>query len=175
MHRPDVAGFYDPRTCSIQYVVSDPRTRKCAVIDPVLDFDIRTGKVETRSADAIVAAAEAASRRIVAILETHAHADHLSAALHLKARTGAPIAIGERIRDVQRIFKPMFGADDLAPDGRAFICSPNQTSLYIDVNANAGTGAYTTGPVQSGPFRDYSCSVMYQPGKVLAHPATKKA
>jgi glyoxylase-like metal-dependent hydrolase (beta-lactamase superfamily II) len=104
----------------VSYLVADPKTGEAAVIDPVLDFDIRTGKVETRSADAIVAAARAASRRIVAILETHAHADHLSAALHLKALTGAPIAIGERIRDVQRIFKPVFGADDLVPDGRDF-------------------------------------------------------
>ena len=117
---PIIDAFFDEQTNTVSYLVADPKSGEAAVIDPVLDFDITTGKVETRSADAIVAAAEAASRRIVAILETHAHADHLSAALHLKARTGAPIAIGERIRDVQRIFKPMFGAGDLAPDGRDF-------------------------------------------------------
>jgi glyoxylase-like metal-dependent hydrolase (beta-lactamase superfamily II) len=119
-HEAVVDAFFDEQTSTVSYLVADPKTGEAAVIDPVLDFDIRTGKVETRSADAIVAAARAASRRIVAILETHAHADHLSAALHLKALTGAPIAIGERIRDVQRIFKPVFGADDLVPDGRDF-------------------------------------------------------
>ena len=119
-HEPIIDAFFDEKTSTVSYLVADPKTGEAAVIDPVLDFDMTTGAVSTRSADAIVAAAKAASRRIVAILETHAHADHLSAALHVKARTGALIAIGERIRDVQRIFTPMFGADDVTPDGRDF-------------------------------------------------------
>ena len=115
-----IEAFFDQPTSTVSYLVTDPHTKDAAVIDPVLGFDVVTGEVDTRSADAIVAAAERNARRIVFILETHAHADHLSAALYIKAKTGAAIAIGEHIRDVQSIFKPVFGADDLVPDGRDF-------------------------------------------------------
>ncbi len=86
----------------------------------MLDWNNRSGEADTRSADLILRAAEAEGVTIRWILETHAHADHLTAAPYLKARTGAPVAIGEHIRDVQRIFQPVFNARDLKPDGADF-------------------------------------------------------
>ena len=90
------------------------------MIDPVLDYDHRSGKVSTASADQVLAAAAAQALEVAWILETHAHADHLSAAPHLKARTGARVAIGEHIRDVQTIFRPVFNLDDVSGDGVEF-------------------------------------------------------
>jgi glyoxylase-like metal-dependent hydrolase (beta-lactamase superfamily II) len=90
------------------------------VIDPVLDYDPGSGEVDTRSVAAILAAAEAAGYAIAWTLETHAHADHLSGSPYLKSKTGARIGIGENIREVQRIFRPVFGATDLKTDGNDF-------------------------------------------------------
>ncbi len=90
------------------------------MIDPVLDWDNRSGKADTAFADRILAAAAAEAVRIRYVLETHAHADHLTAAPYIKAKTGAPIGIGEHIKDVQRIFRPVFDARDLKPDGGDF-------------------------------------------------------
>ena len=81
---PVVAGFYEPRSGSIQYVVSDPATRACAIIDPVLDFDEKSGSVATRSADAILAYIAEQGLKVEWILDTHPHADHFSAAHYLK-------------------------------------------------------------------------------------------
>ena len=100
---PVVAGFYEPRSCSIQYVVSDPATRACAIIDPVLDFDEKSGSIATRSADAILAYIAEQGLKVEWILDTHPHADHFSAARHLKAATGAPTAIGAHIVEVAEI------------------------------------------------------------------------
>ena len=90
------------------------------MIDPVLDFDHRTGKASTRSADAILAAAAEEGVAIDWVLETHAHADHLSGAPYVKLKTGAKVGIGEHIRDVQRIFRPVFNATDVSGDGSEF-------------------------------------------------------
>jgi glyoxylase-like metal-dependent hydrolase (beta-lactamase superfamily II) len=90
------------------------------VIDPVLDWDHRAGEADTASADHILATAREESITIRWVLETHAHADHLTAVPHIKARTGAPIGIGEHIKDVQRIFRPVFDARDLKPEGGDF-------------------------------------------------------
>lgn len=117
---PVIKTFFDEPTNTVSYLVVDPATNDAAVVDPVLDFDAASGEVDTRSADAILAAAEAGKQRIVMVLETHAHADHLSAAPYFKARTGALIGIGEHIRDVQKIFRPIFAADDLKTDGSDF-------------------------------------------------------
>ena len=117
---PLIKAFFDEPTNTVSYLVVDPATKAAAVIDPVLDFDAASGEVDTRSADAILAAARADGQRIVMVLETHAHADHLSAAPYFKAKTGALIGIGEHIRDVQKIFRPVFAADDLKTDGSDF-------------------------------------------------------
>lgn len=115
--RPDVQGFYDEVTGSVQYVVSDPRTRCCAIIDPVLDFDHAAGSVATRSADAILAYIGDQGLRPVWILETHPHADHFSAAHYLKEKTSTPTAIGARIVEVQAVWKAVYGMDELPADG----------------------------------------------------------
>ena len=112
-----ITAFFDEPTNTVSYLVIDPETRDAAVIDPVLDYDPGGGTVDIASADRILAAAAAADARIVWVLETHAHADHLTAAPYIKARTGAMIGIGTEIRQVQQIFRPMFDAGDLAADG----------------------------------------------------------
>ena len=114
---PVVAGFYEPRSCSIQYVVSDPATKACAIIDPVLDFDEKSGSVATHSADAILAHVAEQGLKVEWILDTHPHADHFSAARHLKAATGAPTAIGAHIVDVQKLWADIYNLPDLAADG----------------------------------------------------------
>lgn len=117
--QPLIEAFFDEATNTISYLVGDPVTREAAVIDPVLDFDLASGEVDMRSAERILDAAVKGDWRIVIVLETHAHADHLSAAPFIKAQTGAWIGIGEHIRDVQKIFRPMF-ALDMAVDGSDF-------------------------------------------------------
>ena len=118
--QPVIEAFFDQPTNTISYLVADPATREAAVIDPVLDFDLASGDADARSAERILAFAAAHDWRIVMVLETHAHADHLSAAPFFKARTGAAIGIGEHIRDVQKIFRPVFALDDLKTDGSDF-------------------------------------------------------
>ena len=115
-----IQAFFDEATNTVTYLVSDPVTRQAAVIDPVLDYDHRSGKVSTASADQVLAAVAAQALEVAWILETHAHADHLSAAPYLKARTGARVAIGEHIRDVQTIFRSVFNLDDVSGDGVEF-------------------------------------------------------
>jgi len=120
MQAPAIRAFFDEPTNTVTYLVWDPATRDGAVIDPVLDWDNRSGTADTAFADRLLAAAAEAGVTIRWVLETHAHADHLTAAPYLKARTGAPIGIGEHIKDVQRIFRPVFDARDLKPDGGDF-------------------------------------------------------
>jgi len=120
MTPPDITAFFDEATNTVSYLVVDPATRDAAIIDPVLDYDAASGEVDTASADRILAAVEARDLRVTLVLETHAHADHLSAAPYIKGKTGAAIGIGEHIRDVQKIFRPVFAADDLKTDGSDF-------------------------------------------------------
>jgi glyoxylase-like metal-dependent hydrolase (beta-lactamase superfamily II) len=115
--KPDVKGFFDPRTSSIQYVVGDPATRACAIIDPVLDFDEKSGATGTVNADAILAYVAENDLTVAWILDTHPHADHLSAAHYLHEKTGAPTAIGEHVVDVQRLWKGIYNLPSLASDG----------------------------------------------------------
>ena len=120
MQAPAIRAFFDEPTNTVSYLVWDPATLEGAVIDPVLDWDNRSGTADTAFADRLLAAAAEAGVTIRWVLETHAHADHLTAAPYLKARTGAPIGIGEHIKDVQRIFRPVFDVRDLKPDGGDF-------------------------------------------------------
>ncbi|WP_428667200.1 MBL fold metallo-hydrolase [Reyranella sp.] len=118
--KPVIDAFFDEATFTITYLVSDPAQRRAAIIDPVLDYDHRSGKATTVSADRVLAKAAERGVRVDWVLETHAHADHLTGAPHLKARTGAQVAIGEHIKDVQKIFKPLFNAADVSGEGREF-------------------------------------------------------
>ncbi|MBL0370849.1 TIGR01244 family phosphatase [Rhizobium sp. KVB221] len=117
VRKPEVEGFFDPRTWSVQYVVSDPETRKCAIIDPVLDYDEKSGSTSTHSADAILNFIAKKGLTVEWILDTHPHADHFSAATYLKEKTGAPTAIGERVVDVQRLWKDIYNWPEFRADG----------------------------------------------------------
>jgi glyoxylase-like metal-dependent hydrolase (beta-lactamase superfamily II) len=119
-HEPIIEAFFDEPTNTISYLVADPASGAAAVIDPVLDFDLASGAADTRSAQALLARAKDKGWTIEMVLETHVHADHLSAATFIKARTGAVIGIGEHVRDVQSIFRPRFAMDDLKCDGSDF-------------------------------------------------------
>lgn len=119
--QPRVTPFFHAPTGTWTYVVSDPATRDAAVVDPVLDYDWRSGRTGTASAEAVLAHVAEEDLRLRWILETHAHADHLSCAPYLQARAGGQVAIGQGIRAVQSTFKRIFGlGDEFVPDGRQF-------------------------------------------------------
>jgi glyoxylase-like metal-dependent hydrolase (beta-lactamase superfamily II) len=120
MQPAEIRAFFDEPTNTVSYLVWDPATREGAMIDPVLDWDNRSGTADTAFADSILAAAKEEGVAIRYVLETHAHADHLTAAPYIAARTGARIGIGEHIKEVQRIFRPVFDAQDLKPEGGDF-------------------------------------------------------
>ena len=115
-----IHAFFDEPTNTVSYLVADPDTKQAAVIDPVLDYDHKSGKANVKSAEAILAKAAAEGFKIGLVLETHVHADHLSGAPYIKIKTGAKVAIGERIREVQKIFRPVFNALDVSGDGSEF-------------------------------------------------------
>ena len=117
---PQIRAFFDEPTNTVSYLVWDPETRRGVAIDPVLDFDVAAGTVDDDSVNELLAAAEEAGVAIDWVLETHIHADHLSGAPLIKARTGARIAIGEHVREVQNIFRPIFGAEDVKAEGADF-------------------------------------------------------
>lgn len=116
-YKPAVKGFYDVRTGSIQYVVADPATKRCAIIDPIYDFDEKSGATGTTNADAILAYIASEGLTVEWILDTHPHADHFSAAHYLKAKTGAPTAIGAHVTDVQKLWKAIYNWPDFPADG----------------------------------------------------------
>jgi glyoxylase-like metal-dependent hydrolase (beta-lactamase superfamily II) len=117
---PEIRAFFDESTNTVSYLVWDPGERRGVVIDPVLDFDPASGTVDDGSIEELLQAADDEGIAIEWVLETHVHADHLSGAPLIKARTGAKVAIGEHVRDVQTIFRPIFGADDMKADGSDF-------------------------------------------------------
>lgn len=116
---PQVTGFFDPATSSISYLVTDGASRAAAIIDPVLDFDPKAARTSTAAADGIIAAA--AGLRVEWVLETHTHADHLSAAMYLKAKLGCRIGIGAHVTDVQQAWKGLFNLEgEFRTDGSQF-------------------------------------------------------
>jgi len=117
---PDIKAFYDPATHTITYLVSDPATKRAAIIDPVLDYDSSSARITTQGVDDILALAAVEGLTIGYVLETHAHADHLTAAHHIREATGAHIVIGAHIVAVQQIFGPLFNPDGGAPDATVF-------------------------------------------------------
>jgi glyoxylase-like metal-dependent hydrolase (beta-lactamase superfamily II) len=120
MTTPAVQAWFDPATHTVSYLVHEPASKNAAIIDPVLDFTANDANISTGSADAIMAAVSEQGLTVRWLLETHAHADHLSAAHYLREKTGAAIVIGAAITAVQATFAPLFEADDVPPDGSHF-------------------------------------------------------
>jgi glyoxylase-like metal-dependent hydrolase (beta-lactamase superfamily II) len=119
--RSDVEAFFDAQTGTVTYVVSDRTSGTAAIIDPVLDYDPRAGHTSTASADRILDHVRTRGLSVQWILETHAHADHLSAARYLQGKVGGRVAIGERIREVQATFKKLYNLErSFLPDGSQF-------------------------------------------------------
>jgi len=123
---PTVEGLFDAATHTVTYLVADPATGAAAVIDPVLDFDPASGRTSTASLDRVLARIAERGLRLERVLETHAHADHLTGADEIRWRTGAPIGIGSRITEVQKVFGALFEAHDVTADGVVF------DSLFAD-------------------------------------------
>ncbi len=137
---PDVKAFFDEATYTISYVVSDPDSRRCAIVDTVLDFDPKSGRTDTHSADQIIAYVKDQGLAVEWIIETHAHADHLSAAPMIKKVLGGKTAIGGHIRDVQKIFKEVFNFErEFQPNGAQFdhLFQDGETFKIGGLNARA--------------------------------------
>ncbi|MFC4725929.1 MBL fold metallo-hydrolase [Glycocaulis abyssi] len=118
---PDVKAFFDEPTNTVSYVVSDPATKKAAIVDSVLDYDPKSGRTSRDSADAIIAYVKEQGFEVQWLLETHVHADHLSAAPYLKEKVGGTLAIGSHIRTVQDVFGKVFNAGtEFQRDGSQF-------------------------------------------------------
>lgn len=116
-----VEGFFDPSTWTVSYIVLDTSTQQCALIDSVLDYDPRSGRTSHECADKLISRVRELGATVVWILETHVHADHLSAAPYLQRNLGGKLGIGEHIKTVQAVFGQLFNAgSDFARDGRQF-------------------------------------------------------
>jgi glyoxylase-like metal-dependent hydrolase (beta-lactamase superfamily II) len=115
--KPDVTGFYHEPSGSIAYIVKDPASQHAAIVDPVLDFDEKCGRVSTEFADTLIEAVRSRGLSTDWILDTHAHADHFSAAHYLKEKLRGPMAIGEKIVDVQRLWRKIYNWPDFPADG----------------------------------------------------------
>lgn len=148
LSRPEVTGFFDRRTWSVQYVVADPATGDCAIIDPVLDYDEKSGQTATVNADRLLSFIKEQGYRPKWILDTHPHADHFSAARYLKSHTGARTAIGEKVVEVQKLWKGFYNWPDFPEDGSQW------DQLFVDGEE------FMLGTI---PVR-----VMFSPGHTLA-------
>lgn len=119
--KPEVLSFFDEPTNTVTYIVADPDTKTCAIIDSVLDYDASSGRTSTESADEVIACIEKGGLETKWILETHAHADHFSAAPYLQSKLGGTIAIGAHIPDIQKVFGGLFNEDEsFKRDGSQF-------------------------------------------------------
>src|SRR5688572_9934548 len=105
---PEVTGFYEPDSGSVQYLVVDPPTKKAAIIDAVWNFDPRNGRTDTRSADEILAHARKCEVTVEWVLDTHPHADHFMAASYLGEKLGAPQAIGEKVHEIAALWREIY-------------------------------------------------------------------
>jgi len=119
--RPEIASFFDPATFTVTYVAHDPATLEAAIVDSVLDFDPNSGRTATTSADTVIDYVNSHNLKVTWLLETHAHADHFSAAPYLQDKLGGKIAIGQHITTVQTVFGKLFNAGtEFARDGSQF-------------------------------------------------------
>ena len=154
--RPVVKGFFEKRTASVQYIVADPETKRCAIIDPVLDFDPKSGATATHSADQLLRYIEGEGYNLEWILDTHPHADHFSAAGYLKDSTGAPTAIGEKVTDVQKLWQGIYNIagcypadgsqwDKLFADGDGFKIGNMDVAVMFTPGHTLASIAYVVG------------------------------
>ena len=148
MNSPAVTGFYHEDSGSIAYVVADPATRHAAIVDPVLDFDEKAGRISTAFADAILKDVTDNKLSVDWMLDTHPHADHFSAAVYLKEKLGAPTAIGKNIGAVQELWKAIYNLPDFPADGSQW------DRLFADGDT------FSVGSMQG--------RVMHSPGHTLA-------
>ena len=138
--QPQVKAFFDPATWTVSYVVYDHEGGHCAIVDSVLDFDAKSGRTSTTSADKLMAFVKDKALSVQWILETHAHADHLSAAHYLRKHLGGKIAIGAAITQVQSVFKGIFNLEpEFHPDGSQFdhLFAPNEGFAIGALSAHA--------------------------------------
>ena len=138
--KPDVAHFFDPHTWTLTYVVSDPTTQHCVIIDPVLDLDYPSGTLTTASAEKVIAYVKAHGFTVDYILETHVHADHLTSAPYLQEQLGGKIVIGSNITTVQETFAQVYNEPaDFPANGSQFdlMFSDNDTFAVGDLPCHA--------------------------------------
>ena len=152
---PDVTGFYDPDTGSIMYVAADPATKKAALIDVVLDFDPAHGRTRTDSAQEVLDHVRENGLTVTWILDTHPHADHMMAAAWLKAQTGAPIAIGDKVRQIAALWSDFYNLPDafdaerdfdrLFADGERFTLGETEVRVMLSPGHTLGSITYVMG------------------------------
>src|SRR5690242_2880493 len=134
MPSPDVRAFFDQASHTFSYVAWDPATRRAAVLDAVLDYEAASGRTGHAAADAVIAFVRAEGLTLDWVIDTHVHADHLSAASYVQARLGGKLAIGEHIREVQDTFGALFNAGDgatLYRSIRRFVALPEATRIFL--------------------------------------------
>ncbi|MEM6605647.1 MAG: MBL fold metallo-hydrolase [Pseudomonadota bacterium] len=140
MSKPEVTGFFDDGTNTISYVVVDAETKSCAIIDSLLDYDQASGRTATDSADALIDFVRRNELKCEWIIDTHVHADHLTAAPYIRDQLGGITAIGDKISEVQRVFAEVFNAGELFhTDGRQFdhLFKPDETYRIGSLEARA--------------------------------------
>jgi glyoxylase-like metal-dependent hydrolase (beta-lactamase superfamily II) len=153
---PDVTGFFDPRTFSIQYVAADPATGRCAIVDPILDYDEKSGATSTESADTLLRHVREHDLRVEWILDTHPHADHFSAAHYLQEKTGAPTAIGAKVVEMQRLWRKLYNLppsfhtdgsqwDRLFADGETFRVGEIEAKVMLSPGHTLASISYVIG------------------------------